>query len=75
MQKCISTGEMIDSLLANPTLRFVDSNNEFTSYMDSYNCIVFQKFEGHRVTTIMLEDRDKTWTVKAEEAITDTVTA
>lgn len=63
MKEWLSTGEMIDVLLDSPTLQFMDSENEWTSLIDR-GCVVFKKFEGHRTTTIMLEDKNKKWKVK-----------
>jgi len=54
---------MIDMLLENPNLHFIDSTNEWTSLIDR-ECVVFRKFVGHRITTIMLDDKNKSWKIK-----------
>lgn len=61
MNKKISTGQMIDELLSNPSLKFMDKKNTMKVYMDNYGCITFSKFEGHRSTTITLDDKNREW--------------
>jgi hypothetical protein len=63
MEKWLSIGQMIDTLLKNPNLKFIDSKNKWTALINR-ECIVFSKFEGHRTTSIMLNDKDLIWKIK-----------